>query len=123
MAADLPTRSVAAGELQSADAARQQAVDQITRRLDTEGIRDLLLGNLNHPRWDEVGQRCLSCTNCTMVCPTCFCSSVHEVADLSGDHVQRERTVGFVLQPRFQLSKCRDRSQFDPLAIPAMADP
>ena len=61
------------------------------RSLDTDGIRDLLMGNLTHPRWQEVAERCLSCTNCTLVCPTCFCSSVHEVSDLTGDHVYRER--------------------------------
>ncbi len=61
------------------------------RSLDTEGIRDLLFDNLEHPRWEEVASRCLSCTNCTLVCPTCFCSSVSEVADLSGDAVERER--------------------------------
>jgi sulfhydrogenase subunit beta (sulfur reductase) len=70
---------------------QQRAVDQITKRLDTANIRDLLLANLEHPRWDEVATRCLSCTNCTMVCPTCFCSSVSEVADLSGDNVHRQR--------------------------------
>ncbi|MBU6309467.1 MAG: 4Fe-4S dicluster domain-containing protein [Planctomycetes bacterium] len=61
------------------------------RSLDTHGIRDLLMRNLEHPQWDEVASRCLSCTNCTLVCPTCFCSSVQEVADLSGDQVDRER--------------------------------
>lgn len=61
------------------------------RSLNTEGLRDLLFDNLEHPRWEEVASRCLSCTNCTLVCPTCFCSSVTEVADLSGDAVQRER--------------------------------
>lgn len=61
------------------------------RSLDTHGIRDLLMTNLDHPRWDEVASRCLSCTNCTLVCPTCFCASVQEVADLTGDHVDRER--------------------------------
>ena len=61
------------------------------RSLDTENIRDLLFGNLSHPRWAEVADRCLSCANCTLVCPTCFCSSVMEVTDLTGDHVLRER--------------------------------
>jgi sulfhydrogenase subunit beta (sulfur reductase) len=61
------------------------------RSLETEGIRDLLFDNLEHPRWEEVASRCLSCTNCTLVCPTCFCASVSEVADLSGDAVERER--------------------------------
>jgi ferredoxin len=62
------------------------------RQLDTHDIHDLLLNNLDHPRWEQVAERCLSCANCTMVCPTCFCSSVTEVADLTGEHVRRERT-------------------------------
>jgi sulfhydrogenase subunit beta (sulfur reductase) len=61
------------------------------RSLDTENIRDLLFDNLEHPRWAEVADRCLSCANCTLVCPTCFCSSVGEVTDLTGDEVSRER--------------------------------
>jgi ferredoxin len=72
--------------------ARQGVADDPTpRSLDTHGIRDLLMRNLEHPQWDEVASRCLSCTNCTLVCPTCFCASVQEVADLSGENVDRER--------------------------------
>jgi Fe-S-cluster-containing hydrogenase component 2 len=62
------------------------------RRLDTHDIRDLLMSNLEHPRWSDVAERCLACANCTMVCPTCFCASVEEVTDLTGDAVRRERT-------------------------------
>jgi ferredoxin len=50
------------------------------------------MGNLEHPHWEQVAQRCLACANCTLVCPTCFCSSVEEVSDLTGDHVRRERS-------------------------------
>lgn len=89
--AELPTRPVSDTETRQAAAARQQAVDQIAKRLNTDGIRNLLLNNLDHPRWDDVASRCLSCTNCTMVCPTCFCASVDEVSDLDGEHIQRER--------------------------------
>jgi len=88
---ELPTREVVVEELSAADSARQRAVDQIQRRMDTEGLRDVLLNNLEHPRWNQVAERCLSCSNCTMVCPTCFCSSVKEVSDLAGDHVERRR--------------------------------
>jgi ferredoxin len=61
------------------------------RFLDTSDIQDLLMTNLEHPRWSQVAERCLACGNCTLVCPTCFCASVEEVSDLTGDHVRRER--------------------------------
>ncbi|MCA9128369.1 MAG: 4Fe-4S dicluster domain-containing protein [Planctomycetales bacterium] len=74
-----------------AERLQQRAAEQIRKHMDTSDLRDLLQQNSEHPRWDSVASRCLSCTNCTMVCPTCFCSSVHEVSDLTGDSVQRER--------------------------------
>lgn len=101
IAGQLPVKRAAAKDLEQAEAARRQAVDQITRRLDTTDIRDLLLKNLEHPRWSEVAERCLSCTNCTMVCPTCFCSSVNEVSDLAGDHVERARLWDSCFNPQF----------------------
>ena len=53
--------------------------------------RDLLARNLEHPRWDEVAERCLTCGNCTMVCPTCFCSGVEDHTELAGESAERER--------------------------------
>ena len=88
-------------QLKSGENARQQAVDQITKHMETSDLPGLLLGNLDHPRWKEVGERCLSCTNCTMVCPTCFCSSVTEVRDLNMDRVERERTWDSCFNPDF----------------------
>ena len=63
------------------------------RALDTTGLRDLLFANLEHPRWDDVADRCLSCGNCTMVCPTCFCSAVEDTTDLAGERGRRARGV------------------------------
>lgn len=62
---------------------------QMTRRIDPAVARDVLMANLEHPRWDDVAERCLSCTNCTLVCPTCFCSAVEDVGSLDGDHASR----------------------------------
>jgi NAD(P)H-flavin reductase/formate hydrogenlyase subunit 6/NADH:ubiquinone oxidoreductase subunit I len=53
-----------------------------------DGLRDRLLARLESPRWEEVAERCLACANCTMVCPTCFCTSVSQRSDLErGDSV------------------------------------
>jgi ferredoxin len=65
------------------------SVDRMTRRLDPAGARDVLISNLEHARWDDVAQRCLSCTNCTLVCPTCFCTAVEDVSSLDGDRAER----------------------------------
>lgn len=73
-----------------ADAAVQQAGLQ-TRHMDTTGIRDLLVNNFDHPQWDNVAARCLSCANCTMVCPTCFCTTVDDVSDVTGTYASRWR--------------------------------
>jgi ferredoxin len=59
------------------------------RYLETRGLRELLLANLEHEEWDKVATRCLACGNCTMVCPTCFCSKVDEVNDLLDPSVRR----------------------------------
>jgi Fe-S-cluster-containing hydrogenase component 2 len=44
-----------------------------------------------HPRWDDVASRCLACTNCTMVCPTCFCHAVEETPDPTGQRTEHTR--------------------------------
>ena len=64
---------------------------QMGRSMDAHSLQDLLDRNLENPRWDDVAERCLSCANCTLVCPTCFCSTVEDVTDLSGDHAERWR--------------------------------
>lgn len=94
-------RNAESSDLEEADAKRQQAVDMIGRRMQTDDLPQLLLQNLDHPHWKVVGERCLSCANCTMVCPTCFCSSVSEVRDLTTDSIERQRTWDSCFNPDF----------------------
>ncbi len=68
------------------------AADYMGRTLETGGLKELLYANLSNPYWREVGDRCLSCTNCTMVCPTCFCSTVEDRQALDGSSAERART-------------------------------
>jgi ferredoxin len=60
------------------------------RSVDTEHLRDLLYAKAEHPRWAEVADRCLACTNCTLVCPTCFCVTTEDVVALA-EPVGRDR--------------------------------
>ncbi|HEX6418994.1 MAG TPA: 4Fe-4S dicluster domain-containing protein [Acidimicrobiales bacterium] len=89
--AGVPARPAADADLAAATQVAVRARERITRSIDTRGIRDLLAASLDHPRWDDVAERCLACTNCTLVCPTCFCSTVEDHSELAGDRAERER--------------------------------
>ncbi len=87
----LSRRAADEDDLTAASAAVDGAAQKMGRRLDATDLRDLLQRNLEHPRWDEVAERCLTCGNCTMVCPTCFCTSVEDATDLTGENAERTR--------------------------------
>jgi NAD(P)H-flavin reductase/formate hydrogenlyase subunit 6/NADH:ubiquinone oxidoreductase subunit I len=67
----------------------------------TAGLPARLIAAAGSPRWAEIADRCLACTNCTLVCPTCFCTSISQASDLTGSEAISERswdscfTLGF----------------------------
>ncbi len=89
--ARIPAGPAPEADLAAADAAVERTARSMGRTLDTGGIKELLYASYEHPRWDEVASRCLSCANCTLVCPTCFCSAVEDVTDLTGETAERWR--------------------------------
>lgn len=91
MLTDTKWQPASAFETQAADEAIAQAEQTMGRQMDTSDLPSLLYDNLEHSRWDALAQRCLSCTNCTQVCPTCFCSDVVDVSDLQGQTADRVR--------------------------------
>jgi len=72
-----------------ARAAVTEAAGKMGRSMQTDGLPDLLARSRGAARWDDVASRCLTCGNCTMACPTCFCTTVEDVTDLTGDHAER----------------------------------
>lgn len=62
-----------------------------TRAIDTDGIRDVMRASAESARWKDVASRCLACTNCTLVCPTCFCTTITDQSDLTGENAERHR--------------------------------
>ncbi|MAT72775.1 MAG: sulfite reductase subunit A [Planctomycetaceae bacterium] len=92
LAAKLPLREPTRTELDLAELLMNRACEHMGRALDTASVKELLEQKREDSHWDEVAQRCLSCGNCTMVCPTCFCSTVTDVTDLSGEETTRVRS-------------------------------
>lgn len=97
----LPTAEASLRLLEARDQTVQRVAQSIQRSLPTNQLRDPLMARLNHPHWEDVANRCLSCANCTMVCPTCFCSSVDEVHDLVDDQIVRHRRWDSCFNPDF----------------------
>jgi sulfhydrogenase subunit beta (sulfur reductase) len=89
--AELGPREAAPSDLEAAEEVSEACSRSMGRELDTAGIKELLYRNLEHPRWEAVADRCLSCSNCTLVCPTCFCSTVEDASDLAGEEAERVR--------------------------------
>ncbi|HSA99080.1 MAG TPA: 4Fe-4S dicluster domain-containing protein [Anaerolineales bacterium] len=87
--------------LSSAKRALAQAAQEMGRSLDTSDLPDLILNNLDNPHWDEVAKRCLSCTNCTQVCPTCFCWDATDQMSLDGKTTSRERVWDSCFNPGY----------------------
>jgi ferredoxin len=90
--AEIPHSPATGADLGARTDIVDDSASRMGRELDTLGLRELLQNSLEHPRWDEVAERCLTCGNCTMVCPTCFCTTVEDVTDLAGEQAERWRS-------------------------------
>ncbi|GAA2806674.1 4Fe-4S dicluster domain-containing protein [Kribbella solani] len=82
-------RDAHADEAGNARAAVDAATQRMGRAMPEVDLRALLAGSRESPHWADVAERCLICGNCTMVCPTCFCTTTEDVTDLTGDHAER----------------------------------
>ena len=87
--AGLSHREASQVEIDSARSEVAEAAHHMGRQMPTGDLRELLIESRESPHWDEVASRCLTCGNCTMACPTCFCTSVEDVTDLTGEHAER----------------------------------
>ncbi len=87
----LPSQNASEVHYQQAEQQHQQAVEQQQRHLPSRDLCSKLFDNLEHPQWQKIGERCLSCGNCTAVCPTCFCHSESELASLEMNNSEHVR--------------------------------
>jgi len=77
-----------------ARSAVEVAADRMGRQMDvgapgSGALRALMADSHDAAHWDEVASRCLTCGNCTLACPTCFCTTVEDTTDLTGEHAER----------------------------------
>jgi NAD(P)H-flavin reductase/formate hydrogenlyase subunit 6/NADH:ubiquinone oxidoreductase subunit I len=90
--AALPTEATTPDQREARLEGLQHARRTMRPAFAHDNVAGLLLGNLDHPQWDIVAERCLSCGSCTQVCPTCFCFDVRPNSVLERDEATTERT-------------------------------
>jgi NAD(P)H-flavin reductase/NAD-dependent dihydropyrimidine dehydrogenase PreA subunit len=97
----LPTRAATSAEQYGAAATVAQVRARIGDPVPTAGLHDRLMAQLDHPRWAQVAERCITCGNCTLACPTCFCTTLNQQTDLSGGSAVTTRTWDSCFSPGF----------------------
>ncbi len=101
LVARLPLRGADAGQMLRAAESVGKVAATMGDPVPTAGLHDRLLAQFDSPQWARIAERCLSCANCTMVCPTCFCSSVTQRSDLDGDVSTSDRVWDFCFTAGF----------------------
>lgn len=91
MLRNVPAKPATALDLSLQAKVIEAAERTIQRAFRTDDLPKLLYDNLEHPRWESVAVRCLACANCTMVCPTCFCTTVEDLSNLRATLAERIR--------------------------------
>jgi NAD(P)H-flavin reductase/NAD-dependent dihydropyrimidine dehydrogenase PreA subunit len=89
--AQLPARRPSHAEAGAAVDMVEAVRARMGETLPIPGLAERLKLQLDNPRWAAVGERCVECGNCTMVCPTCFCTAVVERSDMDGKLASTDR--------------------------------
>ncbi|MGC9123683.1 MAG: 4Fe-4S dicluster domain-containing protein [Thermoplasmata archaeon] len=89
VASGLPLEIASEEDIMESEKILSRTISMMGRSVNIENIHDILLNNINSDIWNHISQRCLTCTNCTMVCPTCFCSTTEEFSSLNGEIAEK----------------------------------
>jgi len=93
----------------NAEKARETAYNKVSRKLDTEGIKDKLLESFDDEGfWEKVAAKCISCGICTLLCPTCYCFDINdELVKGEGTRFRSWDSCGFSLYTKMPMENPR----------------
>ena len=87
----LDINEATADQIERAESGIESAASMQERRLPTGSIPAMLQAGVEHPHWQDLNERCLTCGNCTAVCPTCFCQTHVDEISLDGKEASHAR--------------------------------
>jgi sulfhydrogenase subunit beta (sulfur reductase) len=73
-------------EVEDTDIAEYKARSERKREsfqldIDIRDLPEIFEMEYGHQIWEELGEKCLSCGSCSLVCPTCYCYDVRDTVD------------------------------------------
>jgi len=87
-------RGASPEEVREAERRLEEGLTRFSKSLRVEGLKEALYKGFDSEAWKSAAERCLACTNCTMVCPTCFCTTIEDVTTLGLERAERWRRWG-----------------------------
>lgn len=75
--------------------------DGYKKEPDKKDVRDSIQNSLGKYFWKELGETCIECGKCTIVCPTCYCYELTDVASAKPGKGRREREWSSCFYPEF----------------------
>jgi len=91
MKPELFSRKIEKSDILAYTEYREWKATQYRVDIDLEGMPDIFELAYSSPVWDQLAEKCLSCGQCSMVCPTCNCYNVIDELDLGSAEGTRER--------------------------------
>jgi sulfhydrogenase subunit beta (sulfur reductase) len=85
----LDLREAGSDDVQAAEQKVESNRAGMKRHVDNGSVHGVLMKSWDSERWDKVASRCVNCANCTMVCPTCFCSETIDRQSIQGGNCDR----------------------------------
>ncbi|MCX7905157.1 MAG: 4Fe-4S dicluster domain-containing protein [Elusimicrobiales bacterium] len=72
--------------------AKKRATFKNEVNIDSNEVSEIFEKSYNSKIWEEVGEKCVSCGNCTNVCPTCYCFDMEDKLDFNLKEGKRIRS-------------------------------
>ncbi len=88
-------------DIKMAEEIEKDCIEKIKREVPTKKLPEILYENIESPYWNEIGKRCLACTSCTQLCPTCFCFDIVVKNDPINKTSERMRIYDSCFSPTF----------------------
>ncbi|MBT9160247.1 MAG: 4Fe-4S dicluster domain-containing protein [Dehalococcoidia bacterium] len=93
-----------------ANEAKEKAYGRVTRKINTEGIKDRLLSAFEDEHyWEKVAAKCIACGICTFLCPTCYCFDISdEMVKKQGARFRCWDSCAFALYTKMPMENPRE---------------